>query len=148
MKVLKLVKKIFIKKSTYLFNILIKSGTNLKEKQSNGKTVYETINWFKHGSMMLTSIFKKHKVKEVLNLILKTIDRNISKILKKHAKKDVQMIRQLAETFKISLKNKDLNDKKTRKHVCQIITFLKENGNNIDTKFYNIILDLNKGGIK
>ena len=132
------------KKSVHLFNILIKSGTNLKEKQSNGKTVYETIDWFKNGSDILSSIFKKYKVKEVLNLILKKINRNISTILKKNAKKDVQMIRQLAEAFKISLKNKDLNDKKTRKHVCQIITFLKENGNNIDKKFYNIILNLNE----
>ena len=99
----KITNKKLIKKSIKLLNILIQSGVNLKEKQSNGKNVYETISWFKNGGM-LNSIFKKYNIRGLLDMIMKGVDRNLNIIIKKHAKKDIEKIKQLAETFKISLK--------------------------------------------
>ena len=135
--------KDLIKKSVKIWNILIQNGTNLKEKQSTGKTVYETLSWFKNGNSILHSIFKKYKIKVLLNSIMKELNRNLHKILRKHTKKDIEKIRRIAEIFKISLKNKDLNDKIVRKNICNTIKFMKIHGKNIDSKFYNIILNLN-----
>ena len=131
-----------IKNSVSLLNILINNGTNLKDIQSTGKDSYETMSWFTNGKTIINNIIKNYKIKKILNKIFIDINRPIHKILKKHAKKDITKIELLASLFKISLKNCDLNDKETRKYICNTIIFLKNN-NKLNKNFKSLVLNLN-----
>ena len=132
-----------IKKTIVLFDSLIYFGTNLKQIQGNKKNFFELLKWLKGSSTILHPILHKYKINKVIDEISKNIDRNIQTVLNKHAKKDIQRIKQLATYFKIKTRNKNFEDKKVRKHICNCIQFIK-NSKNIDQNFLNIITDFNK----
>ena len=132
-----------LKKGGVLIDNLIYFGTNLKQVQGNKKNFYELLKWLKGSATILHPILHRYKINKVLDDISKNISRNLQTVLNKYAKKDIQRIRQLATYFKIKIDNKNFENKKVRKHICNCIKFIK-NSKNIDLNFLNIITDFNK----